>query len=114
MPAFKPDSSFFRKIVIGTIGSRAVCADLNKRGHRVVELERGSTDTKLWKDVKRKRVRIPDLLCLDCGARIESRAKSKAELSMSHSPTQVERAWDFGMVDADIVAYPVCEAVDES
>ncbi len=113
MPALKPDSSFFRKIAIGAIGTRAVCADLNQRQHTTVELERGSTDTKLWKDVKRKRVRIPDLVCTKCGLRIESRAKSKPELSMSHSPTETERSWDFGMVDADLVAYPVCVAVDE-
>src|SRR5208337_5131094 len=95
--AFKPDSSFFRKIAIGAIGSRAVCQDLSRHGHNAIELERGSTDTKLWKDVKRKRVRIPDLVCTICGLRIESRAKSKPELSMSHSPTETERSWDFGM-----------------
>jgi hypothetical protein len=111
--AFKPDASFFRKIVIGAIGSRAVCTDLGRRGHQMVELERGSTDTKLWKDVKRKRVRIPDLVCTRCGLRVESRAKTKAELAMSHSPTDVERAWDFGMVDTDAVAFPVCVAAKE-
>ncbi len=113
MPAFKPDSSFFRKIAIGAVGTRAVCVDMNQRQHTMVELERGSTDTKLWKDVKRKRVRIPDLVCTTCGLRIESRAKSSPALSMSHSPTEMERSWHFGMVDTDIVAYPVCVAVDE-
>jgi HEAT repeat protein len=112
--AFKPDSSFFRKIAIGAIGSRAVCQDLLRYGHNAVELERGSTDTKLWKDVKRKRVRIPDLVCTNCGLRIESRAKTNAELSMSHSATEDSRAWDFGMVDGDCIAFPVCEATDEN
>ncbi|MBI4032581.1 HEAT repeat domain-containing protein [Candidatus Berkelbacteria bacterium] len=112
--ALKPDSSFFRKIVIGVVGARAVANDLGERGHRIVELERGATDTKLWKDVKRKRVRIPDLVCVDCGVRVESRAKTKPELSMSHSLTGAERAWDFGMVKQDYVALPVCEAADES
>jgi len=111
--AQKPDSSFFRKIVIGAVGTRAVAADLAARQHEMVELERGSTDTKLWKDVKRKRVRIPDLVCLLCGLRVESRAKTKPELSMSHSLTDEARAWDFGMVDSDCIAFPVCEAVDE-
>ena len=78
-----------------------------------MELERGSTDTKIWKDVKRKRVRIPDLVCQQCGLRIESRAKTKPDLSMSHAPGEAERAWDFGMVDADYVAFPVCEPADE-
>lgn len=112
--AFKPDSSFFRKVAIGAVGSRAVCADLAQQGHDMAELERGSTDTKLWKDVKRKRVRIPDLVCIRCGLRVESRAKTAPDLSMSHSPTEESRAWDFGMVDQDLIAFPVCEAVEES
>jgi HEAT repeat protein len=111
--ALKPDSSFFRKIALGAVGSRAMCEDLSSRGHRMVELERGSTGTKLWKEVKRKRVRIPDLVCTRCGQRAESRAKTKAELSMSHSLTDQERAWDFGMVDGDYIGFPVCEAVHE-
>ncbi len=108
--AFKPDTSFFRKIALGAVGTRAVTADLACHGHETVELERGSTDTKLWKDVKRKRVRLPDLVCVRCGLRIESRAETKAELSMSHSPTDEARAWDFGMVDTDYIAFPVCHA----
>ena len=112
--SFKPDASFFRKIAIGAVGARAVVKDLSQQGHEIDELERGSTDTKLWKDVKRKRVRIPDLVCLLCGMRIESRAKTKADLSMSHSPMDEARAWDFGMVDSDVVAFPICEANDES
>ena len=112
MPSYKPDSSFFSKIVLGAVGCRAVAADLNQRGHRMVELERGSTDTKLWKDVKRKRVRIPDLLCSRCGVRVESRAKRDAVLSMSHSATEDERSWNFGMVDGDWVAFPVVTAAE--
>src|ERR1035437_2551997 len=112
--ALKPDSSFFRKIAIGAVGSRAICTDLFTHGHNMVELERGSTETKLWKEVKRKRVRIPDLVCTHCGQRAESRAKTKAELSMSHSLTDQERAWDFGMVEGDYIGFPVCEAIDET
>lgn len=112
--SFKPDASFFRKIVVGAVGARAVVSDLTSHGHKFLELERGSTDTKLWKDVKRKRVRIPDLLCVNCGRRIECRAKTKLELAMSHSPTDAERAWDYGMVDPDWIAFPVCEATDDA
>jgi|SRR3972149_2832575 len=108
--AFKTDSSFFRKIVVGAFGARAVCEDLARHGHIFVELERGATNSKLWKDVKRKRVRIPDLVCLSCGKRIECRAKTNVELSMSHSPTDADRAWDFGMVDNDWIAFPICQS----
>ena len=64
--------------------------------------------------MKRKRVRIPDLVCVKCGLRVESRAKTAPDLSMSHSPSEEARAWDFGMVDRDVIAFPVCEAVEES
>lgn len=37
--ALKPDSSFFRKIAIGAVGSRAICTDLSLHGHNMVELE---------------------------------------------------------------------------
>jgi hypothetical protein len=109
--AFKPDSSFFRKIAIGAIGTRAITAELGQFGHHIAELERGSLDTKLWKDVKRKRVRIPDLVCVSCGLRIESRAKTRTELTMSHSPNEQVRAWDFGMVD--YIAFPICQTFGE-
>lgn len=32
---------------------------------------------------------------------------------MSHSPTDCERAWDFGMVDSDVIAFPVSTAGEE-
>lgn len=108
MPSFKSDSSFFHKIAMGAIGSRAVKEDLAAHGHMVDELERGSLDAKIWKGVKRKRVRIPDLVCVSCGQRIEVRAKSEPKLSMSHSPTIPERRWDYGMVGDDLIATPIC------
>jgi HEAT repeat protein len=111
--SFKTDASFFRKIAIGAVGARAVCEDLKRHNHLMVELENGSTDTKIWKDVKRKRVRIPDLVCIHCGVRVESRAKTSPSLSMSHSSMDAERAWDFGMVDNDILAFPVCKPAIE-
>ena len=32
---------------------------------------------------------------------------------MSHSPTDLERSWDFGMVNNDWIAFPVCEPENE-
>ncbi|MFO8007659.1 MAG: HEAT repeat domain-containing protein [Candidatus Brocadiia bacterium] len=110
---FKPDASFFRKIAIGAIGTRAVQEDLAQYGYSIVELERGATETKIWKDVKRKRVRIPDLVCLTSGIRIEVRAKTSPTLQMSHSPEEAERAWDYGLVDSDWLAFPVCVPLGE-
>lgn len=112
--SFKSDKSFFRMIVMGAVGARAVRDDLGNRGHAMYELENGATDTKIWKDVKRKRVRIPDLVCITCGLRVESRAKTTKALAMSHSPEDAERAWDFGMVDCDVVAFPVCRSAADT
>jgi hypothetical protein len=108
--AYKTDASFFQKLAVGAVGARSVQEFLNLHGHECVELESGALETKIWKEVKRKRVRIPDLVCKKCGRRVESRAKSKPELSMSHSPTEAERGWDFGMLAEDWVAFPICAA----
>jgi len=108
--AYKTDSSFFRMLAVGAVGARAVQQYLNSLGHDVVELERGSLTTRIWRDVKRKRVRIPDLCCTRCGVRIESRAKTTADLGMSHSPRDAERAWYYGMLDSDWVAFPILSA----
>lgn len=97
-------------LAVGAVGARAVQQYLNSLGHDIVELERGSLTTRIWRDVKRKRVRIPDLCCTRCGVRIESRAKTNADLSMSHSPSDAERAWYYGMLDSDWVAFPILSA----
>ena len=60
-------------LAVGAVGAQAVQQHLNSLGHDVIELERGSLATRIWRDVKRKRVRIPDLCCTRCGVRIESR-----------------------------------------
>lgn len=108
--AFKTNSSFFRMLAVGAVGAQAVQQYLNSLGHNVIELERGSLATRIWRDVKRKRVRIPDLCCTRCGVRIESRAKTNADISMSHSRSDAERAWNYGMLDSDWIAFPILSA----
>jgi HEAT repeat protein len=109
MASFKTDESFLEKISIGAIGTQRVFEQLQLLGHKPIELERGSMNYKIWKKIKIKRIRVPDLLCVDNGIRIESRAKSKLEITMSHSFSDSERGWDFGMKDDDYVALVVCE-----
>lgn len=106
--AYKTDESFLEKIAMGAIGTRRTFEDLRRQGHEPMELERGSMSFKLWKAIKIKRVRVPDLLCLRCGRRVESRAKSKLEITMSHSEAVEARGWDFGLDDEDHVALVVC------
>lgn len=108
--AFKTNSSFFRMLAVGAVGAQAVQDYLNSQGHNIIELERGSLSTRIWRDVKRKRVRIPDLCYSRCGVRIESRAKTAHDLSMSHSSNDAERAWNYGMLDSDWIAFPILVA----
>lgn len=68
---------------------------------------------KIWKSIKIKRIRVPDILCVDCGKRIESRAKTKLEITMSHAINDLERAWDFGLNDEDYVALVPCKKCGE-
>ncbi|MEN6459774.1 MAG: hypothetical protein ABFC94_00185 [Syntrophomonas sp.] len=105
--SFKEDWSFLDKITMGAIGTRTVIDKLNESGHRIIELERYSTSNKIW-STKIKRLRIPDLLCLKCGKRIESRAKSKLGIIMSDAATNPDRRWFSGLRDEDLVAFIQC------
>ena len=59
---------------------------------------------KVWQ-TKVKRLRLPDLLCVRCGLRVEARAKSKLGIVLSHSDTP-GREWDAGgMRDSDLYAF---------
>jgi len=111
--SFKSNVSFLEKISIGAIGTQQVFASLKKQGHTPLELERGSMSFKIWKNIKIKRIRVPDILCVACGHRVESRAKTTLTISMSHSFAEKERAWDYGLDDDDYVALVVCERSGE-
>jgi hypothetical protein len=77
--SFKTDESFLEKLAIGAIGTQKVIEDLTNQGHTPVELERGSTGYKIWKTIKIKRVRVPDILCINSGIRIESVADNNVQ-----------------------------------
>ncbi len=111
---FKSDESFLRKLAVGAAGTNATIARLKDMGFNPIELERGSTGFKIWKKIKIKRVRVPDILCLNTGLRFESRGKTKLEMSMSHSLNDPKRAWDAGMRDNDFVSIVVFEQEDDS
>src|SRR5437773_10580355 len=83
--SFKSDESFLQKLAVGATGTKATIEKLKGLGFEPIELERGSTGYKIWKKIKIKRVRVPDILCLRSGQRFESRGKTNLEISMSHS-----------------------------
>ena len=97
---FKSDREFLRNITVGAVGNRKIVQHLNAAGFRIIELERGSLGNKIW-GTKIKRLRVPDLLCLRSGTRIESRAKGKLKIIMSHAQKNPDRAWDKGLRDSE-------------
>ncbi len=111
--AFKSDASFLEKISMGAVGTHRVFEHLRDQGHNPLELERGSMSFKIWKNIKIKRIRVPDILCTACGRRVESRAKTTFEISMSHSLSDPERGWDYGLNDSDFVALVICKRVSD-
>jgi hypothetical protein len=97
--SFKSAESFLEKITIGATGTRKTLDLLNVANHNMIELERESMSTDIWKEIKLKGRRVPDLVCVKCGVRVESRAKTKLEITMSHSfsKSRPERVWDAGL-----------------
>ena len=106
---FKEDADFARFVSVGAIGTAGVADHLRGRyGHQPIELERYAMSNKVWQ-TKVKRLRLPDLLCVRCGLRVESRAKTKLKVMLSHSDTP-GREWDAGgMRDEDLFAFLVAD-----
>ena len=104
---FKADTSFLRFLSMGALATRHVTRQLAELGFAPIELERHASSNKIWA-TKIKRLRLPDLLCIRTGMRVEVRAKSKLEIRMSHAPNNPERHWDAGNMDTDIVALVPC------
>lgn len=102
--AFKQDEDFLRFITMGAAASAEVSRYMREaHGHRTIELERYAMANKIWA-TKIKRLRLADLVCLDCGLRIEARAKSDLRVRMSHSNAE-GRGWDAGLRDQDLCAF---------
>jgi hypothetical protein len=104
----KSDREFLRNISIGAVGTKRVAEILTAGGFQIMELERYSSSNKIW-STKIKRLRVPDLLCLRTGLRIESRGKSTLKITMSHAVNNPDRAWDKGLRDDDLVAFIQCQ-----
>jgi hypothetical protein len=112
--SFKSDESFLQKLAIGAAGTRTTIERLRALGFQPIELERGSSGLKIWKRIKIKRVRVPDVLCLRSGLRFESRGKTNLEISMSHSRADPGRAWDAGLASDDYVVVVLCTQASAS
>ena len=104
---FKADTSFLRFLSMGAVGVHRTMLRLRDRGFEPIELERYCGSNKIW-TTKVKRLRLPDLLCVKTGMRVEVRAKTDLKIRMSDAPANPDRVWDAGLRDGDIVALITC------
>ena len=89
---------------MGALGARRVCELMTQAGLQPIELERYSQSNKIW-STKVKRLRLPDLLCVRTGLRVEVRAKSDLTMKMSDTPTNADRRWNTGLAVRDMIAF---------
>ena len=108
---FKADTSFLRFLSMGAVGARQTMAQMRNAGFEPIELERYCTSNKIW-STKVKRLRLPDILCVRTGLRVEVRAKSDLKIRMSDATANPERRWHTGLRDTDLSAFIAC--VDEN
>ena len=104
---FKADTSFLRFLSMGAAATRQTMAQMRAAGFVPIELERYCTSNKIWA-TKVKRLRLPDLLCVRTGLRVEVRAKSDLKIRMSDAPSNPDRQWDTGLRDDDLAALIAC------
>jgi hypothetical protein len=100
----KVDSSFLKFVTMGAVGTRRVQDLMAGAGLKPIELERYSRSNKIW-STKVKRLRLPDLLCLITGLRVEVRAKSKLALTLSDAENHPARRWNSGLNPRDMIAF---------
>jgi hypothetical protein len=101
---FKVDSSFLKFVTMGALATRRVQGLMRQAGLQPIELERYSCSNKIW-STKVKRLRLPDLLCVRTGLRVEVRAKSKLAIKMSDAPKKPNRRWNSGLSGGDMIAF---------
>ena len=104
---FKADTSFLRFLTMGAKGVHQTIRQLESHGFKPIELERYCGSNKIW-STKVKRLRLPDLLCVKTGLRIEVRAKSDLAIKMSDAPDNPDRTWDAGLQNNDLAAFIAC------
>ena len=108
----KVDSSFLKFVTMGAVGARRVTELMARAGLQPIELERYSRSNKIWQ-TKVKRLRLPDLLCVRTGLRVEVRAKSKLAIKMSDAPDNPDRRWNTGLAPEDVIAFVLIRETED-
>jgi len=93
---------------MGALASQRVVELMARAGLQPIELERYSSSNKIW-TTKVKRLRLPDLLCVKTGLRVEVRAKSDLAIRMSDAPDNEARRWFSCLNSDDIIAFVQCQ-----
>ena len=106
---FKTDDSFLRFLTMGALGVQRTIEQLIDFGFQPIELERYCASNKIW-STKVKRLRLPDLLCVKTGLRVEVRAKTDLKIRMSHAENNPDRFWDSGLRQEDLIAFIACHS----
>ena len=97
---------------MGALGARRVRELMTGAGLWPIELERYSCSNKIW-STKVKRLRLPDLLCVRTGLRVEVRAKSKLAIKMSDAVNNPDRRWNSGLGGGDVIAFVLVHEGDD-
>ena len=105
---FKADTSFLRFLTMGALGVQQAITQLRGLGFDPIELERYCASNKIW-TTKVKRLRLPDLICVRTGLRVEVRAKTDLKIRMSHAEKNPDRYWDAGLRPEDLIAFIACQ-----
>ncbi len=105
---FKADQSFLRFLSMGAAGVHQTIHCLRDAGFEPIELERYCATNKIWA-TKYKRDRLPDLLCIKTGLRVEVKAKSDLQIKLSDSPKNPDRIWEAGLRSEDVMAFIACK-----
>ena len=104
---FRVDATFLRFITMAALTSRRVMELMVDAGLQPIELERHASATEIW-STKVKRLRVPDLLCVKTGQRVEVRARSELKIRMTDAPGCETRRWFTGLRPDDLVAFVHC------
>ena len=74
-----------------------ILAELTEYGHDLRDLERYGDAEKVWTPVARMKLRMPELVCIQCGLRVVTRRVGEG-FALAHGDEQARR-WSFGFVD---------------
>ncbi|WP_102128043.1 hypothetical protein [Deinococcus planocerae] len=103
---YKPDASFRRFLAMSVRGERAAIELMKAYGHAFAFSDFGAGSTEVSKDARKKRQRKADLICKSCGQKLEVRAKSRPQITMSDSAS---RPFDRELSAGDWVGFLVVQ-----